>query len=467
MVTHARVCDCVARWPTMPAPVVSLAHSSSPATQASSPPSVVSTTPNTHQPSSAGKTTVAEGNNLHKHDVSRRCCARFLPWQISYGDMDDPDALLLRILLVSDVHMAVERLAAVTDWARTAKPRWDAHVCPASAHRSSPDRAWRVWWGAQLRPRACNRRHAGHGHQRPGRSHQRVEGGRRARHFACPLGDGGEPSVVHSGKRAWVKAAPLGPLVQCSPWCCRTQHDPITTLHLKKSARPQVTSYSRNVHNSLVTLLPGLAVAGFGGSVPAFRGEEQVWAGLLRALHMVRGLRGISLRGAGRVTSPGYPYTEEHLQVGLTRLLRSNERGDTDGAGAGAGAGADDGAGAGSGAGGDGERGGDSGEDAGPAQQVILMTHCGPRGSGTTAAVRVRALGTVSHCGGAALGVTWACSNHCRCERLDATSHSNRQHRIWQHPEQRTGGRLTWPPPSRRALVSSLRFCVHCRSTCL
>ena len=77
--------------------------------------------------------------------------------------------------------------------------------------------------------------------------------------------------------------------MQCSPWCCRTQHDPITTLHLKKSARPQVTSYSRNVHNSLVTLLPGLAVAGFGGSVPAFRGEEQVWAGLLRTVHMVCG----------------------------------------------------------------------------------------------------------------------------------------------------------------------------------
>ena len=84
---------------------------------------------------------------MHKHGVARRDCARFLLWQISYGDMDDPDALLLRILLVSDVHMAVERLAAVTDWARTAKPRWDAHVCLATAHRSSADRAWCVWWG--------------------------------------------------------------------------------------------------------------------------------------------------------------------------------------------------------------------------------------------------------------------------------------------------------------------------------
>ena len=46
--------------------------------------------------------------------------------------MDDPDTLLLRCLLVSDIHLAVKRLAAIATWAQEAEPRYERSRRPST-----------------------------------------------------------------------------------------------------------------------------------------------------------------------------------------------------------------------------------------------------------------------------------------------------------------------------------------------
>jgi len=157
-------------------------------------------------------------------------------------------------------------------------------------------------------------------------------------------------------------------LIRCITRCVLFQHDPVTTFNLK--APPRLSSYSYNIHNKRFSLLPGLCVVGFGGSTTAHRGDDVVWNG-------EAGLRVFYAGGpvsclTGGLCS-GFPYTEEQVKTGVSHLLRQpsssleSSGGDSLETGMG-----------------DSDDTGKVEETDRPAEQVILLTHLGPRSSGAS-----------------------------------------------------------------------------------
>uniref|UniRef100_A0A7S1C9Z9 Calcineurin-like phosphoesterase domain-containing protein n=1 Tax=Bicosoecida sp. CB-2014 TaxID=1486930 RepID=A0A7S1C9Z9_9STRA len=262
----------------------------------------------------------------------------------------DAAVLSCRILLVSDVHAAVKRVAALAAWCR-------AHV-PGASTPDAGGPSWREGDGA--------RGVAGVGSGQP--------------FLSCVLASGdladmpeAEQTVLESvGSGEGDAAAVVAGLedILCRVVYVPGNHDPVSMCDLESP--PQLTSHSTSAHNRAVRIAPGLSVVGFGGSVPAYQDGKQRWL--------------------------GFPYTEDHMRAGLGALLRPSAAvSEAEAAAAAAASKAQSASGDATAGGGDASEADVFASEgvslsgptatlphAPPGDDIILMTHCGPQDVATT-----------------------------------------------------------------------------------
>jgi len=144
--------------------------------------------------------------------------------------LNAPTSTSLKILVTSDIHLALEKINQLGDWLTLHnKENVDFIICCGDLTNMDP-----ADQGVQELVSAC---------------------------------EGEMSSVLARLENVCAKVVYLP-----------GNHDAKTALEIGEP-RPRITTHSVNLHHRCLRVAPDLVLVGLGGSVPAFQSEEQVWVG--------------------------------------------------------------------------------------------------------------------------------------------------------------------------------------------